>query len=48
MRHAVRQVTPHALSRSALRAHFASAVLPLFDGTVKYINHQVDEQVAAR
>ena len=31
--------------RQQLRAHFAEAVLPLFDGTVKHINHQVSDQV---
>lgn len=33
--------------RQQLRAHFAEKILPLFEGTIKHINHAVDEQMAA-
>lgn len=32
--------------RQTLRAHFASHVIPLFDGTVKHVNHVVEQVVA--
>ncbi len=31
--------------RDELRAHFAAQVLPLFEGTVKHINHHMDVPV---